>query len=588
MTKEETPISHHSQLMPPGTREFTFRAVLAGVLVAALIGGSYPYVVMKIGYGPNPSIVSAIFGYLVLGLMFKNSQRWENNMVQTAGTSAGATAFMCVLLAAFDMLNMDPSLNFNFSISPFQSFIWLTTAGCLGVLMAVPMRKHFIIDEKLPFVDGMAVAETLTVLDSKGSEARGSAYAMGWGSVLSGILTVLREDSRLLTNVWYRIPEILPIGQFGSKLNFGVSWSLLPIGSGMLLGLRVTASMILGTIISWYVIPPMLLEHHIVTELTRRQVLLWVMWPGTGLLIAGGITVLLMRWSVLMKTFQNLSLSSIDAGDFPLSWVIWGSILSGLALIAFQKTILGIPVWMTVIAILLSIPLMLVGLRVQGETNFQAISMLSNMMQVVFGVIAPGHIAANMVSSGVTGTIASESEGLMQDFKTGDMIGSTPRYLTYVQLITIPVGAAAVSYVYPLLRATYGIGGEHGLQSPISQKWASFAQILSKGVSGLPNGAIAAMAIAIVCGVLLTVLGSTRFKLYTPSPTGIGIGMLVPGSLIITMFFGAVLDYFWTKAHPRSRQSYVIPLASGFIAGEAIIAVVIPILATIGIIHLLP
>jgi putative OPT family oligopeptide transporter len=321
-------------------------------VVAALIGGSYPYVVMKIGYGPNPSIVSAIFGYLVLGLMFKNSQRWENNMVQTAGTSAGATAFMCVLLAAFDMLNMDPSLNFNFSISPFQSFIWLTTAGCLGVLMAVPMRKHFIIDEKLPFVDGMAVAETLTVLDSKGSEARGSAYAMGWGSVLSGILTVLREDSRLLTNVWYRIPEILPIGQFGSKLNFGVSWSLLPIGSGMLLGLRVTASMILGTIISWYVIPPMLLEHHIVTELTRRQVLLWVMWPGTGLLIAGGITVLLMRWSVLMKTFQNLSLSSIDAGDFPLSWVIWGSILSGLALIAFQKTILGIPVWMTVIAIL--------------------------------------------------------------------------------------------------------------------------------------------------------------------------------------------------------------------------------------------
>ncbi len=68
------------------------------------------------------------------------------------------------------------------------------------------------------------------------------------------------------------------------------------------------------------------------------------------------------------------------------------------------------------------------------------------------------------------------------------MIGSSARALTYAQLMAVPVGAAAVSYVYPLLRDTYGIGGEHGLQSPISQKWAGFAQLLSKGLSALPPG----------------------------------------------------------------------------------------------------
>ena len=84
-----------------------------------------------------------------------------------------------------------------------------------------------------------------------------------------------------------------------------------------------------------------------------------------------------------------------------------------------QKVSLGLDVWMTAVAILLSLPLMLVGLRVLGETNWGPISALSNMMQGIFGVLAPGHIAANMVASGTTGTIAAESEAMMQDYKAG-------------------------------------------------------------------------------------------------------------------------------------------------------------------------
>ncbi len=85
------------------------------------------------------------------------------------------------------------------------------------------------------------------------------------------------------------------------------------------------------------------------------------------------------------------------------------------------------PIWITVLAILLSLPLMLVGLRVLGETNWGPVSAMSNMMQGMFGVIAPGNIAANMVASGTTGTIAVESEALMQDYKAGYMIGSSPK-----------------------------------------------------------------------------------------------------------------------------------------------------------------
>jgi uncharacterized oligopeptide transporter (OPT) family protein len=583
------PVNTHAVCKrPANVKELTGRAVVASVFIAAIIGAAYPYVVMKIGYGPNTSIVSAIFGYLTLGLFFKDFNRWENNLVQTAGTSAGAMAFLCVIMAAFDMLSADPTLGFSLTLTPVQSFVWLTSAGCLGVFMAVPMRKHFIVDEKLPYVDGTVVAETLIVLDAKDSRAKGAAAAMGLGAGLSSLLTIFREDSRLFGPAWYRIPEMLPFTANGPKLGIGINWSLLSLGAGMLIGVRVTLSMLLGTCIAWLILPDKLMASGVVQEMSRRKMLMWVMWPGTGLLVAGGLAAMALKGKTLIRTFTRFSASSIQADDFPMTWVIGGSVLSTLALVVSQKVMLGIPVWMTLVAVLITVPMMLVGLRVFGETNFQPISILSNMVQAVFGLIAPGNVAANMVSSGVTGSIASESEGLMQDFKTGDMLDSTPRYLTYIQLLAVPVGALAVSWAYPLLRATYGIGGEHGLQSPISQKWAGFAQLLAKGLGGLPGGALEAMGIAMVVGVVLTLLEQTKYRKWTPSPTGIGIGMLVPASLIITMAIGGIVELLWSKYHRASRDKYVIPLASGFSTGEAIVAVVIPILATLGVLQLLP
>src|SRR3954465_7933292 len=123
-------------------REFTPRAIICGLVVAAVMGASYPYVVLKLGFGPNVSVVAAFFGYLALGIVFKDYNRWENNIVQTAGTAAAQTAFMCILLAAFDMLAARPDSTLAIVVpTPMQSFLWLSTAGVLGVLLAVPMRQ---------------------------------------------------------------------------------------------------------------------------------------------------------------------------------------------------------------------------------------------------------------------------------------------------------------------------------------------------------------------------------------------------------------------------------------------------------------
>src|SRR5438046_9253445 len=89
------------------TPELTTRSIIVGLVVAAIIGSAYPYIVLKLGFGPNLSVVSAFFGFIALVLVLRaaGTNARENNIVQTMGTSAGQTAFMGVLRAAFDMLN---------------------------------------------------------------------------------------------------------------------------------------------------------------------------------------------------------------------------------------------------------------------------------------------------------------------------------------------------------------------------------------------------------------------------------------------------------------------------------------------------
>ena len=231
-------------------REITPRSVIVGLLVALVIGASYPYVVLKFGFGPNISVVSAFFGFMALGLFSRSYNRWENNIVQTAGTTAGQIAFLCWLLAAFDILAAEPGSGFDVHLTRMQTFVWLSAAGLLGVLLAVPLRKHFIEDENLPFPDGIAAGETLIMLDSRGDQARTSAFMMFGALGLSG-LTFLATQLRWVVD---NIP--LAVNAFSARVGLGFGVSMLSIGSGMIIGLRISASMLIGGIIGWVIAPP--------------------------------------------------------------------------------------------------------------------------------------------------------------------------------------------------------------------------------------------------------------------------------------------------------------------------------------------
>ena len=529
--------------------KITWQVVVSGLLVAAIMGTAYPYMVLKLGFGPNVSVVAAFFGFLFLKLIDlvlqnRTYDRWQNNLTEAAGTSAAQTAFMCILLGAFDILRSISEGKFGMTLSPLTSFLWLTAAATLGVLLAVPLRRHFIVDEQLPYVDGLAAAETITVLDpprDASPQVRRSALRAFWavmgGVLVSGLLMALREDVKLVALIpegimapWQTIGTTTIVsgaapvvtGVVLANMNVGVSCSLLSVGSGMIIGMRITASMALGGLLAWVIAPYFLVKYGMLINAktgavigtpTGREVLFWVMWPATGMLVAGGLTALALRWRLLVETFRSLRSAKIGNDEFPLSIVIPGIVIAAIALCVVQFTMLGMPIWITLAAIVLSVPLMLVGLRVLGETNWGPISAVSNMMQGVFAVIAPGNVAANMAASGTTGTIATSSEMIMQDYRCGYLVGTKPRLITIMQLLAVPVGAAAVSLIYPVLVETYrivdgvdpatGATIKAGLTSPISQKWAGFARILEEGPSALPASAMYALVIFSILGVLL-------------------------------------------------------------------------------------
>ncbi|MBL8858140.1 MAG: OPT/YSL family transporter [Planctomycetes bacterium] len=568
---------------PADAREWTMRGIIVALLVAAVIGASYPYIVLKLGFGPNIAVVSAFFGYLLLALFAgRTALRFESNLAQAAGTIAGQTAFMCTIMAAFDMLMIDKVAGFESAMTPWQIFSWLTTAGMLGVFLAVPMRRHFVVDEKLPYADGLAAGEALIVLDARGAEAKNAIISLILGMVSSAGVAFLFMRAFIHEEI------VVRINRFSNVTHTGFSTSLLMIGSGMIIGLRICANMFVGLILAWVIAPVLLADAGIIAETaTKRDILLWVMWPATGMMIAGGLTALVLKWRVLSKSFKSLTGARVDSGDMPMRHVLIGIVLSGIGVVLVQKLELGMPIGLTLLALLFTIPLMLVGLRVLGETNWGPISALSNLMQAVFGVVSPGNIPANMAASGLTGTIVADSEGLMQSYRTGHLIGSTPRYLTYIQLMAVPVGALMVAIMYPILRENFGFTGDNALSSPISQKWVGFAKLLGLGLDALHPSAFAALGIAVVLGVVFTVLEQFKsIKRWVPSPTGIGIGMLVPATAVATMFIGAVIDVVWRSVDKKSPDSKILPLASGFIAGEAVIVVVLSILYATKVLHL--
>jgi uncharacterized oligopeptide transporter (OPT) family protein len=574
-------------------KELTLTSLTGGIIIAAILGLSYPFVVLKLGMGPDLSMVSAFLGAILLNVVAAKSRgqnKWQNNIIQTMAGSAGATAFMCVIMAAFSYLYSNWGKDVGFNPQWWQILLWLTCSGSIGVLFIARFRKFFLDHPRMIFAGGVASAVVIQTLDSsKDSTAAESRDAMlrtrslGIFGIAGALIAVFRDGVGWL-------------GEWTINKGFrvGIGFDALSFGTGMLLPVSVGISYILGALILWLGGDTVI--HYASMDVSRlgqyRAAMLWFMWPATAFMITASITSLLINVSkkkgpVPIKTGGE-DYNAAAEKDIPLSVTIWGTVILTMLLATVQYLNFDVSPIKTITAVAFQLVLILAGVWVLGETNSGPVSLMANGVQFLFGLIWRHDIKGNLIAAGMAGDGNSQAEQTIQTFKTGRILGSTPWAMTVAQLIGVLIGALSVAIMFPLLVHKYGIGGSGQLSAPTGLKLANVAVLINEGIGAFPRGALRASEIAIALGIIFEVLREIRLKgraifFWLPSAAALGFGLILPPSISIMMGLGAIFSYAWARYAKESFDRYRTTVAAGLVVGEAVIAgLVLPVLAALG------
>jgi uncharacterized oligopeptide transporter (OPT) family protein len=209
---------------------------------------------------------------------------------------------------------------------------------------------------------------------------------------------------------------------------------------------------------------------------------------------------------------------------------------------------------------------------------------MGQLTQLTFGAIAPGNLSTNLMTAGATAGISAHTADLLTDLKSGYLLGAKPRQQFYAQFLGILAGSVFCVPAFNLLVPNAEAIGTQQFPAPSAQVYAGVAKLLSQGLTALPASAVTAMAVAGVVGIVLALLELYVPKVarWLPSPVGLGIALVVPFSNSLMMFLGALAAWCCFKSSPTAAGRYVVPVASGVIAGESLMGIVTAILAVLG------
>ena len=328
-----------------------------------------------------------------------------------------------------------------------------------------------------------------------------------------------------------------------------------------------------------------------------RNISAWSLWPGATVLVVGGLLALAFQWRTLGRTFASIftSLSgnkntpkgAMDHLEIPMSWFIGGFAVTGILAMALLVWLFSIHWWMGLVAVLMTFFLAAVAARAGAEIGINPIGALGKVTQLTYGVMAPGNVSANLMTAGVTAGAACSCSDTVGNLKVGHMVGANPRKQFIAQIFGVFAGALlAVPAYFILVPDATTLGGDK-FPAPSALVWMGVAKVLSQGLSTLPHSAVQAVIVAFVVGVLIVIVDRVfpRIRPYTPSPAALGIALTIPASTSFAMFLGAFIVWILERKTPRWNSTYTIPIASGCIAGESIMGVILAVLAALGLSH---
>lgn len=586
----------------PGATQLTARAVLAGMLIGGLMCVSNLYVFFKTGWSSGVTITAAILAFALFrglsaaGVAKRPLGLLENNALITVSSGAG---YMTGggNMAAYGALLMIP-----FVAPPTVWMIgWFAAIAALGVFCAIPIKRQLINREGLVFPTGTATAETLRVLhgdaraagpDAAAQSGTRQAAALGIAAGFAALLTWFRDFKAMP----FRVPSTIPLpfdlaGHPAVKWTLALKTEVVLIGFGALMSFRTAWSLLLGSILTYGVLAPRLVADGVVPEVSYKAIVQWTVWPGAALLVASGITSFALDWRSVARSFSGLAgvfgrkravaADPMDEVECPGWWFPAGFLVLGPVVVALMAVLFQIPVWAGLIAVPLAIVMGFVAARVTGDTDVTPTKALGPVTQLIYGVLTPGNLSGNMMSANVTGGIGLHAADLLTTLKTGWLLGASPREQFYAQLVGVTVGAALIVPAFNLLIPDVSVLGGDDWPAPSCVVWGGVSKAFADGVGALDPLARQGIAVGLALGValaLLEKLAPKKVKPFVPSPSGLGIAMVVPGSNGIAMFLGGAAAEIVRRNWRRVADAFVTPVASGFIAGESLMGVTVAVL----------
>ena len=563
-------------------RQLTVRAALTGMGLGAVLCLSNLYVVLKTGWSLGVTITATIVAYgLFRALRLGGFSRTpfsalENNAVASVASSGAwmtGGGNMAALPALLLLTGQRPG--------GLVMVAWFALIAALGVFVAIPLKRQFINREKLPFPMSVATAEAIRTMHGTG-DARPARLLVQAGLVAS-LFTLWRDVRGPFSFPWRLAAPFSLSGHPAAAWSLGFDSSLVLLGGGSLMAPRTAASMLLGALLTWGVLAPWVVASGFVSSVDFKALVQFMLWPAAALLVTSGVLSFVLRWRSLLDALSSLravlrpgatpAASAVDAVEAPAWWAVAGFVVLAPPLVLLMWWQFDIPLWAGALAMPLALLVGAIAARVTGETDITPTKAMGPLTQLVFGVALPGHVAANVMSANVTSGVGLHAADLLSDLKTGWVLGADPRQQVYAQFLGLVVGAVVVVPAFTLLIPDASVLGSEQFPAPAVMVWAGVSKVLAGGLGGLPRGAVGAMFAAAALGMVLSVLEAllpARRKAWLPSPSALGISMVIPAATALTMVAGAVGGAVLRR---RWSTATLTPVASGLIAGESVTGV---------------
>ena len=603
--RELKPGEVYKPIMPANSkpREVTTYSVVFGIIMAIVFSAAAAYLGLKVGQVFEAAIPIAIIAVGCGNLMKKNNMLGQNVIIQSIGASSGVIVAGAIFtLPALYILGLDAKF--------YQIFLSSLLGGLLGILMLIPFRKYFVKDMhgKYPFPEATATTEVLVSGEKKGNQAKLLA--------VSGLVGGL-YDFFISTFGWWTETISTRIMGWGemlaekTKLVFKVNTGAAVLGLGYIVGLKYAAIICAGSFTVWFVLIPFLSYFAdgqtvavgegvsmLIRDMSPEQLFTnYARHIGIGGIAMAGI-VGIIRSSGIIKQALGLAVKELGGKkgseevaertqhDLSMKFILIGLLATLITtFIFFQFGVLG-NLFQTIVAILIVFiisflfttvaanAIAIVGTNpVSGMTLMTLI--LASLVLVSAGLSGTNGMMAAMVIGGVVCTALSMAGGFITDLKIGYWIGTTPAKQERWKFLGTVVSAATVAGVMMILNQTYGFVGENALVAPQANAMAAVIKPLMEGGATPWMLYFAGAALALI----LTMIGVPALAF--------ALGMFIPLDLNTPLLIGGLVSWYVStrskdeKVNKMRRERGTL-IASGFIAGGALMGVISAVLKSAG------